>query len=57
MIEDGKKFWGGAGMMVGFVIVLIIFFSPTFGGKNGLDYLDNLYNSISKGSPIPSLFS
>jgi hypothetical protein len=27
-----------------------IIFSPVFKGKNGLEYLDNLYNSISKGS-------
>ncbi|PID40456.1 MAG: hypothetical protein CR984_03120, partial [Proteobacteria bacterium] len=25
-------------------------FMPLFGGQNGLEYLDNLYNSISKGS-------
>jgi hypothetical protein len=45
-----KEFFAGLGLMVVFVIVLILFFSPIFGGKNGLDYLDNLYNSISKGS-------
>ena len=50
MIVDAKKFWTGAGMMIGFIIILILFFSPIFDGKNGLDYLDNLYNSISKGS-------
>lgn len=50
MIASKKQFLGGVGLMIGFVIVLIIFFSPVFGGKNGLDYLDNLYNSISKGS-------
>ncbi len=50
MIAHKKQFFGGVGLMIGFVIVLIIFFSPVFGGKNGLDYLDNLYNSISKGS-------
>jgi hypothetical protein len=50
MIASKKQFFGGVGLMIGFVIVLIIFFSPVFGGKNGLDYLDNLYNSISKGS-------
>jgi hypothetical protein len=37
-------------MLIAFIIVLIIMFSPIFKGKNGLDYLDNLYNSISKGS-------
>lgn len=36
--------------MAAFIVVLIIFFMPVFGGKNGLDYLDNLYNTISKGS-------
>ena len=50
MIANKTEFFGGLGLMIGFVIVLIIFFSPVFGGKNGLDYLDNLYNSISKGS-------
>ncbi|MBW1861088.1 MAG: hypothetical protein JRJ02_01780, partial [Deltaproteobacteria bacterium] len=50
MIEHKKKFFGGLGLMIGFLIVLIIFFSPIFGGENGLDYLDNLYNSISKGA-------
>ncbi|MFH1242421.1 MAG: hypothetical protein V1689_08675 [Pseudomonadota bacterium] len=50
MIENKKKFSGGVGLMIGFVIILILFFSPIFEGKNGLDYLDDLYNSISKGS-------
>jgi hypothetical protein len=31
-------------------VVLIIIFSPVFKGLNGLEYLDALYNSISKGS-------
>ncbi|MFH0845350.1 MAG: hypothetical protein V1930_07720 [Pseudomonadota bacterium] len=50
MIADKKEFYGGVGLMIGFIIVLILFFSPLYDGKNGLDYLDNLYNSISKGS-------
>ncbi|MGD8227659.1 MAG: hypothetical protein PVI20_07755 [Desulfobacteraceae bacterium] len=50
MIANKTQFFGGLGLMIGFVIVLIIFFSPVFDGKNGLDYLDNLYNSISKNS-------
>ena len=49
-MRDKMKFFTGLFMMIGFVIVLIIAFSPLFGGKNVLDYLDNLYNSISKGS-------
>jgi len=40
----------GIALLVSFIIVLVIFFMPLFEGKNGLDYLDNLYNSISKGS-------
>jgi hypothetical protein len=49
-MTNKKEFFVGLGLMIVFVIVLILFFSPIFGGKNGLDYLDNLYNSISKGS-------
>ncbi|MFC1821882.1 hypothetical protein ACFL9T_04185 [Thermodesulfobacteriota bacterium] len=50
MLANRKEFFGGLVMMIIFIIVLIVFFSPIFTGKNGLDYLDNLYNSISKGS-------
>lgn len=57
MIEKKNKFFLGLGLMMGFVVVLIFFFIPFYSGKNGLDYLDNLYNSISKGSAyyIPGL--
>jgi len=57
MIANRKKFILGLAMMATFVVVLIIFFSPVFNGKNGLEYLDDLYNSISKGSAyyIPKL--
>jgi hypothetical protein len=37
-------------MLGAFIVVLIIIFMPIFGGQNGLNYLDNLYNTISKGS-------
>jgi len=50
MLAHKREFWGGLVMMITFIIVLILFLSPIFGGKNGLDYLDNLYNCISKGS-------
>lgn len=50
MIADKKRFSVGFIMMVLFAIVLSVFFLPVFSGKNGLAYLDNLYNSISKGS-------
>jgi len=50
MIAEKKTFAKGAIMMAIFIAVLIIFFSPVFNGQNGLEYLDDLYNSISKGS-------
>ena len=37
-------------LLTTFVVVMVIMFSPVFGGVNALDYLDNLYNTISKGS-------
>jgi hypothetical protein len=40
----------GLGLMVSFIAVMVVIFMPIFGGGNGLNYLDNLYNSISKGS-------
>lgn len=51
MIANPKKFYLGLGMLVVFTVVLVLMFLPLFsGGKNGLNYLDSLYNSISKGS-------
>jgi len=57
MIARKKEFSLGLGLLVAFFVVLFLFFSPLFDGHNGLDYLDNLYNSISKGSAyyIPKL--
>jgi ABC-type Na+ efflux pump permease subunit len=56
--NDKKYLWGGLAMTVVFLVVLVFFFIPMFGkNQNGLDYLDNLYNSISKDSAyyIPDL--
>jgi len=50
MIAQKRIFARGFAMLIGFFIVLTIFFLPVFDGKNGLDYMDNLYNSISKAS-------
>lgn len=61
MSSHGKnkkgKMVAGLVMVLVFVAVLIAFFSPIFHGHNGLDYLDSLYNSISKNSAyyIPEL--
>ena len=50
MIEKKKEFYGGFVLLIGFAVVLAVIFSPVFKGQNGLEYLDDLYNSISKGS-------
>jgi len=50
MIADKKEFYGGLGLLIGFGVILAVIFSPVFKGQNGLEYLDDLYNSISKGS-------
>jgi len=57
MIANKKTFSLGFAMMVAFIVVLVIFFMPVFNGHNGLNYLDSLYNSISKGSAyyVPKL--
>lgn len=55
--QKQKKLYQGLALAVGFAAVLFVFFLPVFGGKNGLEYLDALYNSISKGSAyyVPAL--
>jgi len=57
MIADKKEFYGGFALLVGFFVVFAIMFTPLFEGKNALNYLDSLYNTISKGSAyyIPKL--
>jgi len=50
MIANKKKFNTGLVLMALFIAILITVFMPLFNGHNGLEYLDNLYNSISKGS-------
>jgi hypothetical protein len=57
MIVDPPKFYAGAGLLAAFVVVLVLMFMPIFDGRNALNYMDSLYNSISKGSAymIPDL--
>lgn len=50
MIAHKKTFTTGLALMVSFTVVLVAMFMPLFGGHNGLEYMDSLYNSISKGS-------
>lgn len=57
MIASRGKFFVGAALMAGFIAVLTVMFMPVFGGINALNYMDALYNSISKGSAyyVPEL--
>ncbi len=51
MIHDKKEFGIGLALITVFFVALFAIFSPLFeGGKNTLDYLDGLFNSISKDS-------
>lgn len=50
MIANKKEFGGGLLLMAGFWAVFAVLLSPVFAGQNLLDYMDNLYNSISKKS-------
>lgn len=50
MISQKKEFYTGVSLLAAFIVVLFIIFSPVFNGQNGLEFLDDLYNSISKGS-------
>ncbi len=50
MIAHKREFYSGLGLLAGFMGVLVVIFLPIFKGQNGLDYMDSLYNSISKGS-------
>ncbi|NDV18505.1 hypothetical protein GO013_03615 [Pseudodesulfovibrio sp. JC047] len=50
MIHNKKEFYGGAGLLIAFFVVLFFMFQPIYHGHNAMEYLDNLYNSISKGS-------
>lgn len=45
-----KELGIGLFLMVTFIAVMILIFMPITENGNALDYLDNLYNSISKGS-------
>lgn len=63
MLAKKKEFYIGLGLMAVFLVILAGMFIPVFGGgqtglkQNVLNYMDGLYNSISKGSAyyIPDL--
>jgi len=58
MARDKKHLTWGLILLVSFVGVLIIIFAPIYGqGMNGLEYSDDLFNKLAKGSAyqIPKL--
>jgi len=50
MIAHKKQFLTGSALLTGFTAVLVVIFLPILDGQNFLDYMDSLFNSISKGS-------
>lgn len=51
MIRDSKAFFIGLIMMASFLGIYAYMMSPSFGnGRNGLEFADDMFNSISKGS-------
>ena len=50
MVASPKKFFGGVALMAAFGVVLVAMFLPLFDDRNALDYMDSLFNSVSKGS-------
>jgi len=50
IIKDKKMFAVGALFAVSFLAVLVVIFSPGFDGKTGLEYADDMFNRLSKGS-------
>lgn len=53
MIRDRKAFYLGIIMMISFLGIYFYMMSPSFGnGRNGLEFADDMFNSISKGSAM-----
>ncbi|HSB33436.1 MAG TPA: hypothetical protein VLG39_03170 [Nitrospirota bacterium] len=50
IIKNVKTFNIGALFAITFIGVLIAIFSPLFQGKNGLEFADNSFNKLAKGS-------
>ncbi len=50
LIRSKKRFWTGLLLMMSFLAVLLLIFSPLFDGKNGLQFADDTFNRLAKGS-------
>jgi len=51
MITNKKTFTIGILLLISFGLVFVAIMSPIFsGGRNGLEYSDDMFNSLSNGS-------
>ncbi len=50
IVRNKKMFSVGAVFAISFLAVLFMIFSPVFDGKNGLQFADDSFNRLSKGS-------
>jgi hypothetical protein len=50
LIRNQKTLNLGGLLGLSFIGILLVIFSPVFGGKNGLEYSDDLFNKLAKGS-------
>ena len=50
LVKNKKPFGMGVVLAVSFFAVLLMIFSPIFGGQNGLRFADSSFNKLSKGS-------
>lgn len=50
LVRNKKPFSIGAVFAISFLAVLFMIFSPVFKGKNGLQFADDSFNRLSKGS-------
>lgn len=50
LIKSKKNFSFGILLALSFFGMLMLIISPVFGGKNGLEYADDIFNKLAKGS-------
>lgn len=50
IIMNKKQFYKGLVSLILFLMLLLPLFMPVFNGQTGMEYADDLFNSLSKGS-------
>ncbi len=50
LVKHRKSFSLGIALTVSYAVVWVIILSPIFGGKTGLQYSDDMFNKLAKGS-------